>query len=127
FHLMRVMEVGLRVTAKALGVEYAPSWESYLRQMHPLIEANWQDKPDRWRGEEVFFKDVYTYLHGVKRSWRNPTMHVKENYSPDVAKEIFDAVRGFMKHLATKLTEETPQRSESLIPAEISSSAAVPE
>lgn len=30
FHLMRVMESGLRATAKPLHIPYAPSWESYL-------------------------------------------------------------------------------------------------
>ena len=30
FHLCRVLELGLRATAKRLGIPYAPSWESYL-------------------------------------------------------------------------------------------------
>lgn len=29
FHLMRVMEAGLKATAAALEIPYAPSWESY--------------------------------------------------------------------------------------------------
>jgi hypothetical protein len=116
FHLMRVMEVGLRTTANALGVKYAPSWESYLRQMKPLIEADWSKKPAKWKKEEEFFKDVYTYLHGVKRAWRNPVMHVRESYTPEVAKEIFGAVKSFMLHLATKVSEKTKPRKESLVP-----------
>src|SRR5258708_7512857 len=33
FHCMRVMEVGLKTLASALGIPYAPSWESYLTQI----------------------------------------------------------------------------------------------
>src|SRR5437588_7499290 len=29
FHVMRVMEAGLKVLAAELGIPYAPSWESY--------------------------------------------------------------------------------------------------
>jgi hypothetical protein len=36
---------------------------------------------------------------------RNPTMHIINSYPPDIAEEVFTAVRAFMRHLATKLSE----------------------
>ncbi len=33
FHLMRVMEAGLKVLARGMDITYAPSWESYLTQI----------------------------------------------------------------------------------------------
>jgi hypothetical protein len=31
-------------------------------------------------------------------------MHIVNTYSPDMAEEVFNAVKGFMRHLSTKLT-----------------------
>jgi hypothetical protein len=36
-HLMRVVEVGLKALAKFLRIPYAPSWESYLKQISDKI------------------------------------------------------------------------------------------
>lgn len=116
FHLMRVMEHGLRATANSLGVDYAPSWEAYLDQMKPLIEAKYRNKPPKWRKVERFFKEVYTYLHGVKRAWRNPTMHIEGTYTPEIADEIWLAVKSFMRLLSTEVSEKTKRRRDALLP-----------
>jgi hypothetical protein len=106
FHLMRVMEVGLKATAKALGVPYAPSWDAYLKKMRGQLDAKWEDKSPEWKAEEAFFREVHSYLHAVKLAWRNPTMHVANLYDDEQAREVWDATRAFMRHLATKLSEE---------------------
>ena len=63
------------------------------------------DKSPEWIKAESFFRDVAAQLTAVKRAWRNPTMHIERQYSPTEAEAIFNAVRVFMLHLATKLTE----------------------
>lgn len=110
FHLMRVMEVGLKAVAAALGIPYAPSWESYLRQIQSEIDKPWKRKSKKWKEAERFFRDVLANLHAVKVAWRNPTMHIVNHYTPETAREVFDAVKGFMRHLATTLTEEQPKK-----------------
>ena len=105
FHLMRVMELGLQVTAKALGIPYAPSWESYLGQIKTKLDANWKEKSPEWKEEEPFFREVHSFLHAVKLAWRNPTMHIVKHYTPEMAEDVYNAVRGFMRHLATRLSE----------------------
>jgi hypothetical protein len=105
FHLMRVMEAGLKATAHALSIRYAPSWESYLDQIKAKMDIDWKKKSKKWRKEEPFFRVVHAHLHAVKLAWRNPTMHIVQNYSPEVAEEIFNAVKGFMRHIETKLSE----------------------
>jgi hypothetical protein len=115
FHMMRVVEIGLKATANALGIPYAPSWESYLRQIKPKLEEDWDRKAPEWRAEEPFFRDAYTHLHAVKLSWRNPTMHVVKTYTPEMADDIWSAVKGFMRHLSTKLTDRTPMRPTPLV------------
>lgn len=45
FHLMRVLEVGLKAFAFRWGIPYAPSWESYLKQSNKLLAMDWKDNP----------------------------------------------------------------------------------
>jgi hypothetical protein len=108
FHLMRVMEAGLKALAKQLGIPYAPSWESYLKQIASQLELDWKDKNGDWKKDEEFYRDAAAHLGSVKVAWRNPTMHIVKQYTPESAEDIYNSVRVFMRHLATKLSEEKP-------------------
>jgi hypothetical protein len=110
FHLMRVMEAGLMATAKALGVPYAPSWESYLKQIHDKISIKYKRKGIRWKRDEPFFKDFAARLEAVKVAWRNPTMHIERRYTEEEASEVYEAVKMFMRHLATRISEGNDKR-----------------
>jgi hypothetical protein len=103
FHLMRVMEAGLEAVALALGIPYAPSWESYLKQIRLEMDKKWDAKSDEWKRDEPFFREVAAHLYAVKVAWRNPTMHIVNQYAPEQAEDIFNAVRAFMKRLAERL------------------------
>ena len=110
-HLMRVMEVGLKALSTSLGIPYAPSWESHLGQIETKISEKYAQKTDEWKKHESFYRDVSGDLMTVKQAWRNPTMHVGRKYGGDEAKEIFNAVRSFMKRLA----EGIPASSSSVL------------
>jgi hypothetical protein len=56
FHLMRVMESGLRSLAMRLGIPYAPSWESYLTQINDRVSVDWKKKGADWRKDEPFIR-----------------------------------------------------------------------
>ena len=105
FHNMRIMESGLKALASPLGIPYAPSWESYLKQIKTEVEKDWKAKDEKWRSEEVFFKEAAGHLSSVRVAWRNPTMHIVRHYDVSEAEEILISVRSFMRHLATKLKE----------------------
>jgi hypothetical protein len=105
YHLMRVMEVGLKTLAKSLNIPYAPSWESYLGQIEKKITAKHKTKGVRWKRDEPFFRDLAGDLHLIKITWRNPTMHIVRHYSQEEAEEIFRAVRAFMKRLSERFSE----------------------
>ena len=107
FHLMRVMEHGLKATSNELGIPYAPSWESHLDQIKRKIEVKWKNKTPEEKKDEPFFRDVLATLQIVKISWRNPTMHIVNHYTIEQAQEIFNAVKAFMRHLSTKLGENS--------------------
>jgi len=105
FHLMRIMEKGLMALAAPLGIPYAPSWESFLKQIDAKMSRKWDDKEPDWKKDEAFFKEAAAHLSAVRFAWRNPTMHIGPHHSAEEAKEIYAAVRTFMRHLATKVKE----------------------
>jgi hypothetical protein len=100
FHLMRVMEAGLKVLGKELGIPYAPSWESYLRQIGTIVEGDWKSKTADERARQPLYKELAGDLQAVKFAWRNPTMHIIKKYDADEAAQIYAAVKQFMNRLA---------------------------
>lgn len=108
YHMMRVMEVGLRALAKPLGIPYAPSWESYLTQIDKKIGQKHKTKGVKWKRDEPFFRDAYGDLVAVKIAWRNPTMHIVRHYDQEDAEDVLRAVRRFMKRLAERFRESKP-------------------
>jgi len=94
FHLARVMEAALKVTAKEIGVEYTTDWGRCFRDIEKQGEQS-----------DPFFREAVAYMRSFKNVWRNPTMHIERSFSEQEAEHIFNAVQAFMEHLATRLTE----------------------
>lgn len=113
FHLMRVMEVGLRVLGASLedpsiDPDKNPTWDRILRRGDDELKKNGDKRLPDWRSKDAFFSDAIANLRSVKTAWRNPTMHVKSGiYDDDKALDVLNAVKGFMRHLATELSEPT--------------------
>jgi hypothetical protein len=115
FHLMRVLEVGLKAFSFRWGIPYAPSWESYLKQINKLLAMDWKDKPDDFKQNEVFIRGVAGDILTIKHSWRNPTIHsVSSVYTPEEASKIFDTTMSLMSALAAHLKELTAGQAEAL-------------
>lgn len=105
FHMMRTMEVGLKALAKELKIPYAPSWESYIKQIESNITAKHKSKSKKWKAIEPFYRDVLGNLISIKISWRNPTMHIVRNYTPTEAEDVLRSVRTFMQRLSERLSQ----------------------
>jgi hypothetical protein len=103
-HLMRVCEVGIKALAAALSVGPQNDWGAYFREIDKALDARAKAAGKR-TPDEQFYAEVRVTLDGVRMAWRNATMHVENNYSPERAEEILIAVRSLMRHLATKLSE----------------------
>jgi len=111
FHLMRTIEVGLRSLGKSLNdptldPKRNPSWENILGKCDKEIKKPLQDRALEWRPDELFFSTATANLRVVKDAWRNPTLHVERSYNEEEAREVHSSIRAFMRHLATRLTEE---------------------
>jgi hypothetical protein len=105
FHLMRILEVGLNTMATSLGLTVAPNWNRAITDIENEIASRSYATHPGWRVDEPFYSEAATHFRLVKNAWRNHTMHIKEKYDEERARDIFNSVSAFMRHLATKLHE----------------------
>lgn len=110
FHLMRVLEVALKVIAKSLGIpdpvkEAERNWGGILRKINEAMGQKDKLNDPAWLEDKDFYKNAYTDLTAVRTAWRNPTMHIESRYDDQRASHIYNVVKGFMQHLAIKLQE----------------------
>jgi hypothetical protein len=103
-HLMRAAEVGLTALAAAVNVTKQNDWGSYLREIEKALVASAKASGARSKDEQ-FYSEAATSIDHLKRAWRNATMHVDRSYSVERAREIFQAIGSFMRHLAMKISE----------------------
>jgi hypothetical protein len=112
FHLMRIIEVGVRALGKSLDPMFDharnPTWETILRKCDDELKKPLKERSAVWKVDEIFFSEATANLRSVKDAWRNPTMHVEHIYDEERALDVFNSVRAFMRHLATKLSESKP-------------------
>jgi hypothetical protein len=100
FHLMRAMEVAVSEIGKVLNVTVVDKdnvnleWGKILGNIRDPIEKMPKgDRKNEW-------SHAFTLLLHAKTAWRNPTMHPKQTYTTEQAKEIFACCQSFMKALA---------------------------
>ena len=108
FHLMRVVESGIKALRAALGVAEPagnPSWHTLLETCDREIKKRYENRSDEFKGDLAFYSEAVGFLRSIMYAWRNPTMHIEESYTEEEARAITVAVQGFMRHLATKLSE----------------------
>lgn len=106
FHLMRVMETALREVASALSIQECHEWGRYLNAIRDKVVAMKKSDPQWFKANGGFYNEVQAHLSAVKLTWRNPTMHVVNRYGEESAKDIFESVRMFMAHVATRISEK---------------------
>lgn len=100
FHLMCVLEVGLDSLSSALSVPYSQkNWEQILRDIETAISTI------AFRQDREFYSRAALEFKFFRDAWRNHTMHGRGKYGDVQAEEIFDHVKAFMVHLATRLQE----------------------
>ena len=109
FHLMRVMEYGLRALGESLNdpsldPKRNPSWDAILKKCDDELRKPLRERSAEWREDEPFYSNATANLRAVKNAWRNPTLHVERDYDPDDALDVWNAVKAFMRHLAKKLS-----------------------
>lgn len=98
FHIMRALEAALQEAGTLLGLRKVEiAWGPLLSAVHAKIEVMPKGQArDDW-------SEIQANLYHVKQAWRNDTMHPKATYTEEEAREVFDAMKAFMRQLASKL------------------------
>jgi hypothetical protein len=104
FHLMRATEIGLNAVFKSLNSNKNPgqNWGQIINDMKGEINQRQGLAPE----EKKFFDSVLTSLTVFKDSWRNPTMHREYSFDEGPAAMAFDAVRGFMATISSRMDQK---------------------
>ncbi|HXC36803.1 MAG TPA: hypothetical protein VNV43_13070 [Candidatus Acidoferrales bacterium] len=114
FHLMRVVEYGLRALAKKLGVTITDEDMEY-KQWQQIIDAIYSrirvitESPKGTPKEKAEMREFYngamSEFSGFKDVWRNSIMHSRGRYKPGEASSVYDRVKVFMQRLAAKVVD----------------------
>jgi hypothetical protein len=91
-----ISKAGERLNATVKGAnDKSLSWGVLISNLGTKISAMESGKEkDDWQA-------THAMLYAVKEAWRNDTMHPKQTYTEDEAVEIFDAVKSFIRRLAS--------------------------
>ena len=107
-HLMRAVEVALKVLAMELNLNPTKeTWKVLIDQIEKQIRSGSRaNNGDRWNSDdEQFFAESATHFLLIKDAWRNYATHGKSTYTAEKAEDIYRSVRSFMRHLSNRLSE----------------------
>ena len=110
FHLMRVLEHGLRKTARSLGVKMPvhidlANWLEIIRAIETEIASRTAvlanaKRTSRRDKKLTYYAEVASNFRYFKDGWRNHVSHGRANYDETQAEVVYSHVRTFMQLLA---------------------------
>jgi hypothetical protein len=115
FHLMRIVEFGLRAFAADLGLsdvvinqpntktipmEYA-QWEQILNQLPEKIKTKTEALPKgpQRQAAQEFYYSAHKEIEAFKNAWRNHVMHSRAAYTREDAVAVLSHVKRFLNSL----------------------------
>lgn len=109
FHLMRVLECGLRVLADDLGVVCeVENWGRFIEKIEGQIKIIRELGRKSPQFDRVpFYSECAVEFGYFKDAWRNHVMHARRSYSENESKKIMEHVENFMRRLAREVQEGT--------------------
>jgi hypothetical protein len=114
FHLMRVVEVGLRAIAKRLRVRVGngpldyQTWGTIINGIQSALNTSTPPNSAGLKKRAKFLEfssGVMGEFNAFKDLWRNNVMHTRDSYDEHQAMSAFNHVRGFMQRLAERIKE----------------------
>jgi hypothetical protein len=110
FHSIRSLEAEIRALSRCLGIPDPTkaadrSWFKMLNTIKDELERRWPGTSNRTLGDGRFFEEAYAALAAMQNPYRNATMHLDQIYTEEGARDIFNAVGGFMRRIADRLDE----------------------
>ena len=110
FHLMRIVDCGLRAVAASLQFDYdARNWMGIGKEITRRMEQKYQTKTDEWKKSEPFYASILVDIQALSRAHRNPVLHeLERTYNEKGAEYIFALTENLIQHLADNgLREKT--------------------
>lgn len=111
FHLMRVVEFGLRALARKLKVKLPrpielEEWAGIIRAIEKeILKIEQMPKTRRREKDLEFYHGAASQFRHFKNAWRNHVMHTRASYDEEEAGIVMRHVDEFMRHIAAKLKE----------------------
>jgi hypothetical protein len=105
FHLMRVLEKGLKALANELAVPFTIpfdylNWQNIIEQIEATIKNLGNLKPGKYKTDTLqSYAEVAKQFRYFKDAWRNSVAHSRETYDIDQARSIFRHVQEFMEDI----------------------------
>lgn len=104
FHLMRVVEYGLREIAHLVGIQGDhPNWDVVIKKIDCELKKEYKER--EFKGLADVLSNVSANMHAVKTAWRNRVMHIDQKHTPEEARDIYAASIGLMRYLAGNLPD----------------------
>jgi len=105
FHLMRVLEKGLKALADKLAVPFSipfeyQNWQNIIEQIESRIKDLEKQKAGQQKTEELkSYSEIAKQFRYFKDAWRNHVAHSRETYGPEQAMSIRRHVSEFMQDI----------------------------
>jgi hypothetical protein len=114
FHMMRVVEHGLRALARERGVSFPnrpvewATWQQMLDQIESSGRKAARALPAGPQRDAAlgFYSGAAGQIHAFKDKYRNMVMHVRRRYGEVEALQSINQVRDFMNGLSVKIGEK---------------------
>jgi hypothetical protein len=102
FHLMRIVDAGLKSAAKSLGIAYSSeSWKTVGDKIQKEMEKKYPDKSVDWKQKEPLYAELLTDIGAIGKAHRNPALHdLRVDYTEDEAQYLLTVVEAFIRHLS---------------------------
>ncbi|MFT8245259.1 hypothetical protein [Roseomonas sp. BN140053] len=108
FHLMRVLEHGIRTVADDLGLTFEfQQWYNIINEIESAIKKEAATLPKgALKNERLeFLAQAAKEFAYFKDGWRNHVSHNRAQYDAYQARSVLEHVRTFMNHLSSRLSE----------------------
>jgi AcrR family transcriptional regulator len=108
FQFMRVLERGLRVLARDVGITFdVQNWQNVIDQIESEIRQLGKSLPSGQPKNErlLFLSQAAKEFVYFKDGWRNYVSHGRGIYDEHQARSVMEHVRAFMMTLSSKLRE----------------------
>jgi len=108
FHLMRVLEHGLRALATEVCLDFdQQQWHTIINQIISVINKGSEKlKQGSKKAKRLqFLSEAAIEFRYFKDAWRNHVSHNRANFDQPEALMILNHIKSFMAHLSTQLSE----------------------